>query len=453
MRPRTTTLLTATTLTAAVLTPLTLPATATAAPSAPAKYGDDFNGDGYRDFATQESDGGNKGGAVRVTFGTAEGPGTRSQVIDQDSPGVPGTDERGDSWAEGPRVAADFNRDGYGDLAVGADGEKVGRHRGQGAVTVLWGAPEGLKGGTAVPNKKPAAHNAFGQGLAAGDFNGDGRPDLAAVNGGAVYVYKGGISRAGVGSSVQRLAKRGLSPNDLIAGKVTKDATTDLVVVGQVVRDWQETGDAWFVKGGRTLKPGATLRLGRYADSTDGVIADFDKNGYGDIAIGNYAASGHKGAVSVWRGGRNGPGTATRLTQGTPGVAGAPEKGDRFGSSVSAGDTNGDGYPDLAVGSRMEDVNGTRDAGGVHVLRGGGGGLKGTGSKWFARDSAGIPGTPTEGDQFGSTVRLRDTDRDGCADLYVHGESDPLRLPGSASGIKNTGVTRVAYGIVQGFLQ
>ncbi|QCX78063.1 FG-GAP repeat protein [Streptomyces sp. YIM 121038] len=449
MRLRTAALLT-TTLTAATLTPLALPATATAAP---AKHADDFNGDGYRDYATPQSGEGNKGGSVHVTFGTANGPGTRTQVVDQDSPGVPGADERGDSWAEGTRVAADFDRDGYGDLAVSAVGEKVGRNRGQGSVTVLWGSPTGLKGGTEIPNKAPGARKAFGYGLATGDFNGDGRPDLAATNGGAVYVYKGGISRSGVGGSVQRLAKRGLSPDDLIAGRVTKDRATDLVVVGQVIRDWKETGDAWFVKGGTTLKPGATLRLGAYADSTSGVIADFDKNGYGDLALGNYADAKYKGAVAVWRGGRNGPGTATRLTQGTPGVAGAPEKGDRFGGSVSAGDTNGDGYPDLAVGASSEDVGGTRDGGGVHVLRGGAGGLKGAGSKWFARDSAGIPGAPSEGDRFGSTVRLRDTDLDGYADLYAHGEVDPVRLPGSPSGIKNSGVTRVEYGIVEGFLQ
>ncbi|GGV19027.1 FG-GAP and VCBS repeat-containing protein [Streptomyces spectabilis] len=449
MRLRTATLLT-TALTAATLTPLTLPTTATAAP---ATYADDFNGDGYRDYAGQQSLDGNKGGSVQVTFGTAEGPGSRFQIVDQDSPGVPGSDERGDSWAEGTRVAADFDRDGYGDLAVSAVNEKVGRQRGQGAVTVLWGSPTGLKGGTAVPNKAPGAQKAFGDGLATGDFDGDGKPDLAATNGGSVYVYKGGISRTGVGSSAQRLAKRGLTPTDLIAGKVTKDRATDLVVVGPVVRDWQETGDAWFVKGGRTLKPGATLRLGAYADSANGVIADFDRNGYGDLAIGNYADSKYKGAVTVWRGGRTGPGATARITQGTPGVAGTPEKGDRFGGSLSAGDTNGDGYPDLAVGAESETVDGTRRAGGVHVLRGGASGLKGTGSKWFARNSAGIPGSPGEADRFGSTVRLRDTDRDGYADLYVHGEFDPVRLPGSASGIKNSGVSRVEYGIVEGFLQ
>lgn len=451
MRLRTTALFT-TALTAAALVPL-MPTAATAAPAAPAEHADDFDGDGYRDYAADESSDGNKGGAVRVTFGTATGPGTRSQVIDQDSPGVPGADERGDSWAEGTRVAADFDRDGYGDLAVSAVGEKVGRNRGQGAVTVLWGSPTGLSGGTAIPNKAPGAQKSFGGGLATGDFDGDGRPDLAATNGGAVHVYKGGVSRTGVGSSVQRLAKRGLTPDDLIAGKVTKDSATDLVVVGQVIQDWNEVGDAWFVKGGRTLEPGATRHLGPYADSTDGVIADFDKNGYGDIAIGNYADSKHKGAVTVWRGGRNGPGAATRLTQGTSGVAGAPEKGDRFGGSVSAGDTDRDGYPDLAIGVGDEDTDGKPNAGGVHVLRGGTGGLKATGSRWFARNSAGVPGAVSEGDRFGSTVRLRDTDRDGYADLYVDASTDPVRLPGSASGIKGAGASRVDYGIVGAILQ
>ncbi|MFH8775301.1 FG-GAP repeat protein [Streptomyces sp. NPDC017958] len=91
------------------------------APAAPAKYADDFNGDGYRDYAASSygPDSSGKGGGVLVTFGTANGPGTKTQFIDQSSPGVPGTDETDDDFGT-VRTAADFNGDGYGDLAVSA---------------------------------------------------------------------------------------------------------------------------------------------------------------------------------------------------------------------------------------------------------------------------------------------------------------------------------------------
>ncbi|MFD3378435.1 MULTISPECIES: FG-GAP repeat protein [unclassified Streptomyces] len=80
-------------------------------------------------------------------------------------------------------------------------------------------------------------------------------------------------------------------------------------------------------------------------------IADFDRNGYGDLALGSRSGTG--GAVFVLPGTSTGPGgSARKITQSTSGVPGTPESVDYFGSDVSAADTNGDGYPDLAVGAR-----------------------------------------------------------------------------------------------------
>ncbi|MCX4665617.1 integrin alpha [Streptomyces sp. NBC_01381] len=62
------------TLATAALTPLALPAPATAAP---ARYADDFNGDGHRDLAvgmpSKTVDGKKRAGAILVTFGSASG--------------------------------------------------------------------------------------------------------------------------------------------------------------------------------------------------------------------------------------------------------------------------------------------------------------------------------------------------------------------------------------------
>lgn len=325
------------------------------AAAAPAKYADDFNGDGYRDYAA----GG--GGSVTVTYGTAGGPGTKVKTFTQNSAGIPGTagDSGGyvDMFGES-LAAADFNRDGYADLAVGDGSEKVGSRAAAGAVTIVWGSKSGLSStATRIPLKSPHAHFGFGASLATGDFNGDGKIDLAVTDIEAVYVYRGGFAKSGTTGKVTRhapapTADNTLEPAGLVAGKVTKDAATDLYVLGQGYRNDKATSVAWFLRGGSTVKAGkfTTYNTSSPNYSPSGVIADFDKNGYGDLAVGDQPYSKNAGAVFVLRGGSGGPTTGYRLTQATAGVATGATGGDWFGFALSAGDTNRDGYPDLAVG-------------------------------------------------------------------------------------------------------
>ncbi|MFD7682237.1 FG-GAP repeat protein, partial [Streptomyces sp. NPDC060187] len=144
------------------LIPLAVPAAAASA--APAKHGDDFNGDGYRDYV-YASFSAKGGGGVTVVYGTATGPGTTHKRITQSSAGVPGTDEADDMFGE-VRAAADFDGDGYGDLAVAANGENGSHGADQGAVTILWGSASGLSTGTTLPNKNPGRNNYMGKDLA-----------------------------------------------------------------------------------------------------------------------------------------------------------------------------------------------------------------------------------------------------------------------------------------------
>ncbi|MFF3412773.1 FG-GAP and VCBS repeat-containing protein [Streptomyces sp. NPDC002742] len=439
------------------LIPLALPTAAASA--APAKYGDDFNGDGYRDYA-YASFSAHGGGGVTVVFGTATGPGSAQQRITQSSAGVPGSDEADDMFGE-VRAAADFDGDGYGDLAVAAVGENGSHGADEGAVTVLWGSASGLSTGTTLPNKNPGRNNYMGKDLATGDFNGDGKQDLAVINGSMTYVYRGPIKRSGTTGTVTKLDKTtSFYATALISGKVNGDTKTDLAIIGDVVSPDYIASDVWFIKGGASsLTPANSLRLesesgngGSSERGGDGVIADFDKDGYGDIAVGTSLYSKHKGRVSVWYGSSAGPSRNTRLTQSTSGVAGTPENYDEFGSSISAGDVNGDGYADLAVGVRGEEIDGQDYAGGVHVFKGRASGLSGTGSQWFDRNTPGVPGALTADDQFGGLVRLRDTNGDKKADLYVSAASG-LRLPGSAGGITTTGATEYNAMPIDGFLQ
>ncbi|AXG78371.1 FG-GAP and VCBS repeat-containing protein [Streptomyces paludis] len=429
--------------------PLGLSGTAVAAP---AKYADDFNGDGYRDYAQASL-----GGYFTVTYGTATGPGTVTKEFTQNSPGIPGKagDAGGYADAFGEDLAvADFNQDGYADLAVSDFTEKVSGKVSSGAVTIMWGAKSGL--GTKATRLPVGAvtHRSFGKAIEAGDFNGDGKPDLAVVDSfGTVYIFRGGFSKTGTTGKVTKHhlpagSRDILEPTGLVAGKVTKDKATDLYVLGQGYRDNKMTQDAWFLRGGATIKPAAKVtRINNTAPDygPTGVIADFDKDGYGDLAVRDVRHNQGAGSVVVVRGGASGPTTTYRLTQSTPGVATSATKNDYFGAELSAGDTNRDGYPDLAVSAPSEKVGSAKEAGGVHILRGGKKGLTGAGSQWFTRATAGIPGSPTAYQRFGLNLRLRDIDRDGYADLLI-GDNDhehSLFLRGGSAGITTTGVTRV----------
>jgi hypothetical protein len=312
----------------------------------------DFNADGYDDLAIGvygEDVGAISGaGAVNVIFGSASGLSTTAAVADQlwtQSDTDLSTDEAGD-WFGWDLAVGDFDGDGDDDLAVGVPGERVDGLDGAGAVLTLygtgiglvWGPSEFLTEAGAVPGE-PAAGDRFGTALAAGDFDGDGRDDLAI--GVPNQDHLAGILVPDVGAAV------------LLRGSASGISSSGGFLLDRFDSDGLRAANDHF---------GTALAAG-----------DFDGDGRSDLAVSIRGATvdavQDAGKVAVFAGAPTGvePTFAVNLSQS--GMAATfPEENDEFGSVLATGDFDADGYDDLAVGVPGDSAGGFEDAGMAHVF-------------------------------------------------------------------------------------
>ncbi len=163
-------------------------------------------------------------------------------------------------------------------------------------------------------------------------------------------------------------------------------------------------------------------------------VGDFNGDGYKDQAIGapNAVARAatdqldnglfeRAGVVHVTYGSSQGLGTWLNQYwhQDSPGIPGANQGGDEFGFSLAAGDFNGDGYHDLAIGSPGEDIDSIQNAGAVVILYGSWLGLSSAGAHSYHQGKQGVLGTPEIGDRFGYSVAAGDFNADGRDELAI----------------------------------
>ena len=445
-------------------------ATATTATTATtAKLQDDFNGDGYSDLAVTAPDatvGGNaKAGYVAVVYGSATGLKTSTkQVISQRTTGIPGIAEAEDNF--GSAVAtADLDKDGYADLIVGASGEDVGSITDAGSLAVIWGGAGGLSGGSTLLNGA-GSYDRVGSQVETGDFNGDHTQDVV-TNGTYqnLRVLSGPFGRDGSRGGDVTLASDDNRFLDMAAGDVNGDGFGDLAVAINDGDEWDARrilfypGSAQGLTSGTVVKDGATgwLQGGEHL-----AIGDVNKDGYADIISGRASDGADSdadvplakgGMITYIPGAASGPaGTrATAFNQDSPGVPGVAEGEDgyggtdAFGFSLSVGDIDGDGYPDVSVGVPGEGFDGTKKAGSVVTMRGTANGLTGTGAKVFSQNTAGVPGTAESQDAFGRSARLIDANHDGRAELAVGAPGENANagsvwvFKSTSSGITATG--------------
>lgn len=402
----------------------------------------DFNGDGRDDIAIgapgDTINGASGAGGVNVIYGLA-GTGlvsTGNQFWSQDSSGVQDFAETNDNFGAA-LATGDFNGDTFDDLAIGVPNESVSGFAQAGAFHILFGTASGLvsTGNQFVTQNTSGVldqsefEDHFGGALAAGDFNNDGRDELAVsainedlgtdTNAGAVNVFFGsGVGLTGAGNQFWNQNSSG------IQDEVEHDDEFGFALV---------TGDFNF-DNNDDLAIGIPGESVVSSVSEDGAVAVIYGSALGLISAGNQF-----------------------LHQDSSGILDVAESDDAFGAALAAGDFDEDFRDDLAIGVPLEDIGAIVDAGAVNVLYGSGSGLTSTRNQFWNQNTSGIldvaeenfDGFTTFGDFFGASLQTADFNGDGRADLVigVPGESFNEGTPGEVLG---AGAVNVIYGTLAG---
>jgi uncharacterized repeat protein (TIGR01451 family) len=383
------------------------------------------NGDGFSDVvvgAWRYDNGETDEGRAFLYHGSASGPAT---IPDWSAEG-----DLADAWF-GSAVgrAGDVNGDGYSDVIVGAPGY-ANPDLFEGAAFVFHGSASGLSATAAWSREGDVRSANFGSSAAgAGDVNGDGYSDvIVAAPGyedgqlgeGAAFVFHGsaaGLSPTADWSVESDSAYADLGSSVAGGGDVNGDGYSDVIVGARGYTNGELLEGAAFAFHGSASGLGAsaawTAEGGQAMAGLGGSVAtagDVNGDGYSDVIVG----------ASEYDGGETGEGRAC-VYHGSPSglsaVAAWTAEGNQddahFGTGVAAaGDVNGDGYSDVAVGAPGYN-DGLIVVGRAYVYHGSASGLS-TASDWSAMGSE-------EWGQFGRGLDAGDFNGDGYADLLLTG--------------------------------
>jgi hypothetical protein len=402
---------------------------------------------------------------------------------------------------DAPASLADFNDDGYHDLAVGIPLEDIGSLDDAGAVQVIYGTVDGLNGDSPIDDQfwqqdiggvagVAEEGDEFGRALTWGDFDGDGFHDLAiGVPGEDLSISSGKKLDAGVihvlyGSDAGLTAARDviisqnspgvldeIEPADRFGASLTSadfgNGSADDLAIGAPREDVDDPQQGavnvlYGVAGTGLTSAGdqfwhlETPHIDGFAfgDEQFGfslAAGDFGSSGEDDLAIGAPLATAgtglEAGTVNVIYGSSSGLALAgnRQWHQDADGIDGVSEREDHFGFALAVGDFGGGPQADLAVGVPDEDLAGESNAGAVNVLYGSRYGLAPFGDEVWYLGTTGVPEDPASKDGFGRAVAAGDLGRSNQADLVVG-------APGRDFGEQRMGggAAAVIYGTLSG---
>ena len=348
----------------------------------------DFNKDGHNDAIVPD-------GLYSFVYLPGFGDGTFRSAVDYYSD--PTTAGNGYQTSVGI-ASGDFNGDGHPDFVVGnsyAFGQKAGNI----AVFLSDGKPSGtLQAG--VNYGSPTSTNFQFQFVAVGDFNGDGKLDIAAtdaINGGVQIFYgKGDGTFTATAASEYRTDAGTYTSWGIIAGDFNGDGKIDLAVVNNT--NGGANGDVGvLINNGAGFNP--VVNYQTTAPATEITTADVNLDKHLDLIVPLYGTSSTAGtSVEILLG----KGDGTFPTNKSTTVGNNPY-------AAAIGDLNGDGKPDLAV-TIQDQTSGHNQ--GIAVALGNGDGTFQTPTLLQTTMQSHLFGLPQPG-----YVKMADLNQDGYLDL------------------------------------
>ena len=319
----------------------------------------DINGDGVDDLVVGASWADGKAGRVDLFLGgadgiTASGPSEADAVL---------YGEADSSFGEDVASGADVNADGYDDLLVGAPGD-------DGHAYLYLGAAGGISASAADEADavlEGEADSRFGGSVApAGDTNGDGYDDVGVgaayydSYAGRAYVFLGGEDGVGSRAAVDAdtlLTGLNIAENNWFgtsvasAGDVNGDGFDDVAVSPRIGMYPQTTlflGASGGIASASAPDADVVVESDLYAGGLVTWGGDLNGDGYDDLVTGSQTSE-YQGVAYVFHGGAAGV-TATHVADADTAISGDVGQS-RFGMAMAAGDLDGDGYRDLALGA------------------------------------------------------------------------------------------------------